>query len=170
MIFFLKIYLLDVRDNDNSTSKRRAATIISRSVSTRTQDSLLPPLTLTNNTHNPSYLASSIYSTGDSYHQSENGYYDNDEDFDSLQYQFSSYGPEAFKLFELFIKKLNNIKYLQYILHNWIIGNRLIIKYTNRIDNKDLIRALASVFRVINNKKKVFSLIYERIFRLVIFT
>lgn len=102
--------------------------------------------TLTN-THNPSYLASSLYSTVDSYHQTENGL-DNEDDFDSLQYQFSSYGHEAYKLFQLFIKKLNNIKYLQYILHNWLIGNRLIIKYTNRIDNKDLIRALVSVFRV----------------------
>lgn len=105
--------------------------------------------TLTNHTHiNPSYLASSLYSTVDSYHHSENGLYDNNEDIDLLQYQYSSYGYEAFKLFELFIKKLNNTKYLQYILHNWMIGNRLIIKYTNRTDNRDSIRALASVFRV----------------------
>lgn len=34
-----------------------------------------------------------------------------------------------------------------------MIGNRLIIKYTNRIDNKDLIRALASVFRVTKNNR-----------------
>jgi hypothetical protein len=108
--------------------------------------------TLTNNTHNPSYLATSFYSNIDTYHPNENGVNNNDDDFDSLQYQFSSYGREAFKLFQLFVKKLNNTKYLQYILHNWMIGNRLIIKYTNRIDNKDLIRALASVFRV----KKIF--------------
>jgi hypothetical protein len=29
-----------------------------------------------------------------------------------------------------------------------MIGNQLIIKYTNKIDNKDFIRAFASVFRV----------------------
>ncbi len=85
----------------------------------------------------------------DNYHQYENDFHD-DNDFDSLQYQFSSYGYEAFKLF---IKKLNNPKYLQYILQNYVIGNRIILKYTNRIDNKDLIRALASIFRV----KKMFS-------------
>lgn len=102
--------------------------------------------TLTN-THNQSYLASSIYSTSDSYYQ--NDIYLNDENnFDLLKYQFSSYGYEGLKLFQLFIKKLNNIKYLQYILHNWLIGNRVIIKYTNRIDNKDLIHSLISVFRV----------------------
>ena len=32
---------------------------------------------------------------------------------DSLQYQFSSYGHEAYRLFQLFIKKLNNTKHLQ---------------------------------------------------------
>jgi hypothetical protein len=105
--------------------------------------------TLTNTTYNPSYLTTSLYSTVDSYRQNENGFDDDDEDdFDSLQYQFSSHGQQAFRLFELFIKKLNNPKYLQYILHNWVIGNQLIIKYTNRIDNKESIRALASVFRV----------------------
>ena len=83
----------------------------------------------------------------DSSHNYENGLNEED-DFDSLQYQFSSYGHEAFKLFQLFVRKLNNPKYLQYILYHWVIGNRLIIKYTNVIDNKDLIRALASVFRV----------------------
>ncbi|CAF3582779.1 unnamed protein product, partial [Rotaria sp. Silwood2] len=43
---------------------------------------------------------------------------------------------------------LNDIKHLQYILYNWIIGNQLIIKYTNRIDNREFIRAFASVFRL----------------------
>jgi hypothetical protein len=133
-------------DDEIPFTKRRTMTILSRSISVQTQDSSMMSTTLTN-THNPSYLASSLYSTVDSYHQTENGL-DNEDDFDSLQYQFSSYGHEAYKLFQLFIKKLNNIKYLQYILHNWLIGNRLIIKYTNRIDNKDLIRALVSVFRV----------------------
>lgn len=106
--------------------------------------------TLTNSTHNdnPSYLASSIYSNVESYHHSENGFNDNDEDIDLLKYHYSTYGHEAFQLFDLFIKKLNNIKHLQFILQNWLIGNRLIIKYTDRTDNKDSIRALASVFRV----------------------
>jgi len=125
---------------------------MSRSVSSRAQDSLIISTTLTNKTPNPSYLSTSIYSTMDNYHQYENDFHD-DNDFDSLQYQFSSYGYEAFKLFKLFIKKLNDPKYLQYILQNWVIGNRIILKYTNRIDNKDLIRALASVFLV----KKMFS-------------
>jgi hypothetical protein len=78
----------------------------------------------------------------------DNGYDDDDDDYDSLEYHFSSYGYQALKLFRKFIEKLNNIKHLQYILYNWIIGNQLIIKYTNRIDNKDYIRAFASVFRV----------------------
>ncbi len=148
-------FLLDILDNENPTPKRRTTTIVSRSVANRIDDSLIMSTTVTNNTHNQSYLASSIYSTVDSYHQSDNGLYDNNtEDFNSLEYQFSTYGHEAFKLFELFIKKLNNIKYLQYILHNWVIGNRLIIKYTNRIDNKDLIHALASVFRVTKKRKQ----------------
>jgi hypothetical protein len=81
----------------------------------------------------------------------DNGYDDDDDDdddYDSLEYHFSSYGYQALKLFRQFIQKLNNIKHLQYIIYNWIIGNQLIIKYTNRIDNKDYIRAFASVFRV----------------------
>ncbi|CAF4378789.1 unnamed protein product, partial [Adineta steineri] len=73
--------------------------------------------------------------------------YDED-DFDSLEYHFSSYGFEALKLFKMFIQKLNNINYLEYILYNWIIGNQLIIKYTNKTNNKDYIRAFASVFRL----------------------
>jgi hypothetical protein len=88
----------------------------------------------------------------DDYYQYKNDFHD-DNDFDSLQYQFSSYGYEAFKLFDLFIKKLNDPKSLQYILQNWVVGNRIILKYTNRTDTKDSIRALASVFRV----KKMFS-------------
>jgi len=160
-LIFIDKFLLDILDNDNPIPNRRTTTIVSRSVGTRNEDSCIMSTTLTNNTHNQSYLASSMYSTVDSYHQSDNGFNDNNtEDFDSLEYQFSSYGPEAFKLFELFIKKLNNIKYLQYILHNWVIGNRLIIKYTNRIDNKDLIRALASVFRVTKQQKKLSNNIY----------
>ena len=103
--------------------------------------------TLTN-TRNQSYLASSLYSTTENYHQHENGFHENEIDFDSLEYHFPSYGQEALKLFQSFIKKLNNIKYLQYILHNWVIGNRLIIKYTNRMDTKDVLYALISVFRV----------------------
>ena len=45
-------------------------------------------------------------------------------------------------------KQLNNIQYLAYILHNWTIGNQLVIKYINRTDNKQFIRAFASVFQV----------------------
>jgi hypothetical protein len=125
---------------------------MSRSVSSRAQDSLIISTTLTNKTPNPSYLSTSIYSTMDDYYQYKNDFHD-DNDFDSLQYQFSSYGYEAFKLFDLFIKKLNDPKSLQYILQNWVVGNRIILKYTNRTDTKDSIRALASVFRV----KKMFS-------------
>ena len=73
---------------------------------------------------------------------------DEDDDYDSLDYQFSSYGYQALKLFKNFIKKLNDINHLQYILHNWTIGNQLIIKYNNKIDNKELIRAFASVLQV----------------------
>jgi hypothetical protein len=127
--------------------QHRTTTIISKSVVKQPQESLLISSTVTSDTHNSSYLATSLYSNVDTYHSNENGFND-DDDFDSLQYQYSSYGHEAFKLFELFVKKLNNTKYLQYILYNWVTGNRLIIKYTNRMDNKDLIRALASVFRV----------------------
>jgi hypothetical protein len=105
--------------------------------------------TLTTHTLNPSYLSMSMYSATDRSYRHENGFFDeDDDDFDSLQYQFSAYGHEAFKLFDLFVKKLNNTKYLQHILHHWVIGNRIILKYTNRIDHKDSIRALASVFRV----------------------
>jgi len=93
------------------------------------------PLTLINNNQN--YFSLSM----------DNSNHD-DDDYDSLEYQFSSYGSEALKYFKEFIFKLNNINHLEYILSNWIIGNQLIIKYTNRIDNKNFIRAFASVFRV----------------------
>jgi len=100
------------------------------------------PSILTNNNRNDLCL-----SIDDSNHY-ENGF--DDDDYDSLEYQFSSYGFEALKFFKEFIQKLNNINHLQYILSNWMIGNQLIIKYANRIDNKDFIRAFASVFRVKN--------------------
>ncbi|UJR25424.1 hypothetical protein I4U23_006771 [Adineta vaga] len=143
----------DIYDNDelsNSVIKRRTTTITATSITGRTQESYMMSSTLTtNHTPNPSFLSTSLYSTADNSLRYDNGFYnDDDDDFDSLQYQFSSYGYEAFKLFELFIKQLNNTKYLQHILHNWVIGNRIILKYTNRIDNKDAIRALASVFRL----------------------
>ncbi|CAF4221748.1 unnamed protein product [Rotaria sp. Silwood2] len=134
-------------DSTNTMAKRRRTTIVSKSVVNGNQNSLIMSSTLTNNSDNQSYLATSLYSIADGYQPNINAFHD-DDDFDSLQYQFSSNSHEAFQIFELFIKKLNNTKYLQYILHNWVIGNRLIIKYTNRIDNKDLIRALASVFRL----------------------
>jgi hypothetical protein len=98
------------------------------------------PSILTNNTQ--SYLLSSL----DNSNHDENGF--DDDDYDSLEYQFSSYGFDALKFFKEFIQKLNNINHLQYILSNWTIGNQLIIKYTHRNDNKDFIRAFASVFRV----------------------
>ena len=143
---------VDVYDNDslsNSITKRRTTTITAASMTARTQESYLMSSTLTNQTYYPSYLSTSLYSSADHSSRTENGFFDDyDDDFDSLQYQFSSYGYEAFKLFELFTKRLNNIKYLQHILHNWVIGNRIILKYTNRTDGKDPIRALASVFRV----------------------
>ncbi|CAF1124957.1 unnamed protein product [Rotaria sordida] len=141
----------DVFDDENSTNittKRRRTTIISKSVTNGNQNSLIMSSTLTNNGENQSYLATSLYSTTGSYQGNDNIFYNDDDDFDSLQYQFSSNSHEAFKLFQLFIKKLNNTKYLQYVLYNWVIGNRLIIKYTNRTENKDLIRCLASVFRL----------------------
>lgn len=142
----------DVYDNENlsnSITKRRTTTITAASMTARTQESYIMSSTLTNHTHHPSYLSTSLYSAADNSSRTENGFFDDyDDDFDSLQYQFSSYGYEAFKLFELFIKRLNNVKHLQHILHNWVIGNRIILKYTNRTDGKDPIRALASVFRV----------------------
>ncbi|CAF1396116.1 unnamed protein product [Adineta ricciae] len=143
----------DVYDNEglsNSITKRRTTTITAASVTARTQESYLMSSTLTNHTHHPSYLSTSLYSSADHSSRTENGFFDDyDDDFDSLQYQFSSYGYEAFKLFELFTKRLNNVKHLQHILHNWVIGNRIILKYTNRTDCKDSIRALASVFRLL---------------------
>jgi len=140
----------DAFENENSNTfvpKRRTATIVARSVIQTDVTTSMIPSTLTDEMQNSSYLATSIYSTIDSSQRFDNNLFD-DEDFDSLQYQYSTYGIEAFKLFALFIRKLNNTKYLQYILHQWIIGNRLILKYTDLIENKDIIRALASVFRL----------------------
>lgn len=131
-IFFCFVFQLDTFDTEYII-KPRSRTMIETF-----------PSTLTNAN---SYLSTSI----DNSNNHENGY--DDDDYDSLEYQFSSYGFEAFKLFKEFIQKLNNIHHLQYILTNWLIGNQLIIKYTNRIDNKDFIRAFASVFRV---KEKMF--------------
>ena len=132
---------------NTSQIKRRTATIVPQSFSSTVHDSLAMSSTLTNTTQHPSYLATSLYSTINSFSRSGNGSYDED-DFDCLQYPFSSYGHEAFKLFELFIRKLNDTKHLYHILHHWVTGNRLILKYTNLIGNQDLIRALASVFQV----------------------
>ncbi|CAF3132197.1 unnamed protein product [Rotaria socialis] len=146
-----KLERKDVLDDEEVTSslvKRRRTTIVSKSVINGTENSVLLSSTLTNNSECLSYLAASLYSNFDAYHQNEN-FLEEEDDFDSLQYNYSSNSHEAFKLYELFIKKLNNAKYLQHILHNWVIGNRLIIKYTNRTDNKDLVRALASVFRLL---------------------
>lgn len=139
--------MLDDEEVTSSLVKRRRTTVVSKSVINGAGNSLLLSSTLTNDSASQSYLAESVYSNVGGYHQNEN-FLQEDDDFDSLQYHYSSNSHEAFKLYELFVKKLNNPKYLQHILHNWVIGNRLIIKYTNRTDNKDLVRALASVFRV----------------------
>jgi hypothetical protein len=138
-------FSLDVFENEPIV-KHRSRTIIE----------ILPP-TLTDS--NRSYLSSSIENSN----HYENGF-DDEDDYDSLEYQFSSYGYEALTLFKQFILKLNNINHLQYILSNWMIGNQLIIKYSNRIENKNSIRAFASVFRVreerriIQIKNSIFSL------------
>ncbi|CAF2058038.1 unnamed protein product [Rotaria magnacalcarata] len=104
------------------------------------------PVILTNNI--PDYFTTKLYSIIDSYNTNDNDFSDNDDDYDSLEYQFSSYGCKALQLFRDFSQKLKNIKYLQYILYNWIIGNQLIIKYTNSTNNKEIIRAITSVFRL----------------------
>ncbi|CAF0789835.1 unnamed protein product [Adineta ricciae] len=74
---------------------------------------------------------------------------DDDDDYDSLEYHFASYGFQALRLFRKFIMKLDNLKYLHYILFNWLTGNQLIIKYQNRTEDKDFIRAFISVFRLL---------------------
>lgn len=71
-----------------------------------------------------------------------------DDDYDSLQYQYSSYGQIPLQLFKEFIARLGNVPQLQYILYHWVIGNQLIVQYINRIDDKDFLRAFASVLRV----------------------
>ncbi|CAF3395246.1 unnamed protein product, partial [Rotaria sp. Silwood2] len=110
---------------------------------TRSIVEILPSILTTNNQN---HFSTSIYASLDNNYENENGF--DDDDYDSLEYQFSSYGNKALHLFKEFIEKLNDIKHLQYILYNWIIGNQLIIKYTNRIDNREFIRAFASVFRL----------------------
>ena len=71
-----------------------------------------------------------------------------EDDYDSLQYQYSSYGQIPLQLFKEFIARLGNVLHLRYILYHWVIGNQLIVQYINRIDDKDFIRAFASVLRV----------------------
>ena len=73
---------------------------------------------------------------------------EDEDDYDSLEYQFSSYGDAGLSLFREFLFKLDNLEHFEYILYHWVIGNQLIFKYTNRIEEKDLLRALVSVFRV----------------------
>ena len=128
--------------------------------------------TLTNNSTNRSYLGTSIYSTISEYQFNDfnNSYNHNNTNHHLLNNQFSFNNCEAYDLFQLFIKKLNNIKYLQYILHNWVIGNRLIIKYTNRIDNDDTIYSLANLFRVKKTKKFFLFVYFEFFFYIVFFT
>ncbi|UJR23480.1 hypothetical protein I4U23_026479 [Adineta vaga] len=91
--------------------------------------------------------------TTDNYHYLESSLNNDEDDYDSLEYHFSSYGHQALRLFDSFIKKLNNIDDLQYILFHWLIGNQLIIKYENRTENKDYIRAFASVFRLLSSNR-----------------
>ncbi|CAF1020708.1 unnamed protein product [Rotaria sordida] len=122
----------DICENEHLTKHRTRAIV-----------EILPSI-LTTNKQN--YFSTSIYASIDSDYQNENDF--DDDDYDSLEYQFSSYGNKALQLFKEFIIKLNDIKHLQHILYNWIIGNQLIIKYTNRLDNKEFIRAFASVFRL----------------------
>lgn len=160
--------MLDDEDTTHSLVKRRRTTILSKSVVNGNQSATLIASTLTNESETQSYLATSLYSNIDGYHISEN-IPDEDDDYYSLRYHYSSNSYEAFKIFELFVKKLNNTKYLQYILSNWVIGNRLIIKYTNRTETKDPICALASVFRV-NNRIIIDCITFYFIFLLVILT
>lgn len=80
---------------------------------------------------------------------------DDEDDFDSLEFQFSSHGSVGLKLFRQFIYKLNHFEHLELILFHWVIGNQLILKFTNPIEDKDLIRALVSVFRVRRDKTSV---------------
>ncbi|CAF3424184.1 unnamed protein product [Rotaria sp. Silwood1] len=122
----------DIYENEHLT-KHRTKTIVE----------ILPSILTTNNQN---HYSTSIYASIDNNYQNENVF--DDDDYDSLEYQFSSYGNKALQLFKEFIEKLNDMKHLQYILYNWIIGNQLVIKYTNRIDNKEFIRAFASVFRL----------------------
>lgn len=90
----------------------------------------------------------STYSTIDNDHSLTESDYNENDDYDSLEYHFSSYGHQALTLFKVFIQRLDNLRHLQYILYNWLIGNQLIIRFSNRADSKDPLRALASVFRV----------------------
>ena len=120
---------LDVLDHEPIT-KQRSGTVVERIASTLTT----------------SHHLSSSFESSNHY---ENGF-DDEDDYDSLQYQFSSYGYQALKFFKQFIQKLNNLTHLQSILSNWVIGNQVIIKYTNRTDDQDFIRAFASVLRVKN--------------------
>jgi len=97
---------------------------------------------------NQTYRTNFLSSLENSYSFENN--FDDEDDYDSLDYHYSTHAYEAFYLFKQFIQKLDHIQYLQYILSNWIIGNQLIIRYTNHTDNIDYPRAFASVFRVRN--------------------
>lgn len=125
--------LLDQNEHDHMTTHRTATT-----------NQTLRSLMLTNNYSN--HISTSMDSSLGDHNFRENDL--DDDDYDSLEYQFSSYGCKALEIFKEFIQKLNNLKYLKFILYNWIIGNQLVIKYNNNIINQELIRAFASVFRV----------------------
>ena len=146
-----KIRCLDAFDDDDLVTSITKCERLTKFRTNKTQDPLIISMTLTNISNNTNYLATSLYSTISSYCQNE--YRSYNDDYDLLEDQFSSYGRVALQLFELFVRKLNSTKYLQYILCNWVIGNRLIIKYTNRIDGNESICHLASIFRVKTKKE-----------------
>jgi hypothetical protein len=71
-----------------------------------------------------------------------------EDDYDSLQYQYASYGGKGLRLFRKCLTLLNNDEHLEYLLYHWVIGDTVLIRYINLTADPDLIRALASVFRV----------------------
>ena len=118
-------------------AKRRTRTLIPSTNMMDTQNSVLLASTLTNtNEHSPNFHE--LFLDED----------DEEDDYDSLQYQFSSYGNAALNLFREFITKLNSTEDLEFLLYHWVIGNQVLIKYTNYMQDKDFVRALVSVLRV----------------------
>ena len=125
--------------------KRRTRTIVHNAGLLDTQNSVLIASTLMNTTQASSNYPEPVLD-------------DDEDDYDSLQYQFSSYGNAALNLFREFITKLNSSEHLEFILYHWVIGNQLIIKYTNYMEDKDFVRALVSVLRVRDRSPRRISL------------